>query len=248
MHHSKGANSPTRRNLLSLDEQDMARLINQFDWPAYRAGQILRWLYQRRARTIDQMTDLSKADRAKLASDTTITRAVSCTIFCSADRTKKLILTLEDGLEVEAVLIPDDDRLTLCVSTQVGCTLDCGFCLTGTMGLKRNLKSHEIIEQVVGKRIDRAVGHKSLPLPNRHRVSIGRRACGTPNTDAAARRASVGFNDDRLAQCGSHTLGHDARYRVGSSAGRDDDGDRPCRIGLRPRNPRYGGQRRSARC
>lgn len=149
MHHSKGANSPTRRNLLSLDEQDMARLINQFDWPAYRVGQILRWLYQRRARTIDQMTDLSKADRAKLASDATITRAVSCTIFCSADRTKKLILTLEDGLEVEAVLIPDDDRLTLCVSTQVGCTLDCGFCLTGTMGLKRNLKSHEIIEQVL---------------------------------------------------------------------------------------------------
>ena len=59
------------------------------------------------------------------------------------------MLTLEDGLTVEAVLIPDDGRLTLCVSTQVGCTLDCGFCLTGAMGLKRNLKSHEIVEQVL---------------------------------------------------------------------------------------------------
>jgi 23S rRNA (adenine2503-C2)-methyltransferase len=56
---------------------------------------------------------------------------------------------LSDGLTVETVLIPDEDRLTLCVSTQVGCTLDCGFCLTGTMGLKRNLKSHEIVEQVL---------------------------------------------------------------------------------------------------
>ena len=64
------------------------------------------------------------------------------------DRTKNSVLTLEDRLEVETVLIPDDDRLTICVSTQVGCTLDCGFCLTGTMGLKRNLKPHEIIEQV----------------------------------------------------------------------------------------------------
>jgi 23S rRNA (adenine2503-C2)-methyltransferase len=149
MRCSEGANSLGQRNLLSLDEQDMAQLVKQFGWPAYRAGQILRWLYQRRARTISHMTDLSKADRAKLASEATIGRAPSCTIFRSSDRTKKLVLTLDDGLEVEAVLIPDGDRLTLCVSTQVGCTLDCGFCLTGTMGLKRNLKSHEIIEQVL---------------------------------------------------------------------------------------------------
>lgn len=141
--------SAPSRNLLSLNEQDMARLVKQLGWPAYRTGQILRWLYQRRARSISHMTDLSKADRATLASEATIGRVDSCTIFRSSDRTKKLVLTLEDRLEVEAVLIPDDDRLTICVSTQVGCTLDCGFCLTGTMGLKRNLKPHEIIEQVL---------------------------------------------------------------------------------------------------
>ncbi len=95
------------------------------------------------------MTDLSQADRARLESEARIGRSLGCTVFRSADGTRKLILKLEDELEVEAVLIPDDDRLTLCVSTQVGCTLDCGFCLTGTMGLKRNLKAHEIIEQVL---------------------------------------------------------------------------------------------------
>lgn len=134
---------------MSLDEPGMARLVTQSGWPAYRTGQILRWLYQRRARTIDQMTDLSQADRARLAGEATIGRATDCTIFRSSDQTRKLVLTLEDGLSVETVLIPDGDRLTLCVSTQVGCTLDCGFCLTGTMGLKRNLKPHEIVDQIL---------------------------------------------------------------------------------------------------
>ncbi|HEY5626324.1 MAG TPA: 23S rRNA (adenine(2503)-C(2))-methyltransferase RlmN [Nitrospira sp.] len=139
----------TQRNLLALDEQELARLVKASDWPAYRTGQILRWLYQRRVRTISQMTDLSQADRSKLAKEVALVRAAQWTIFRSSDHTRKLVLTLEDGLSVETVLIPDEDRLTLCVSTQVGCTLDCRFCLTGTMGLKRNLKPHEIIEQLL---------------------------------------------------------------------------------------------------
>ncbi len=136
-------------NLLALDEKWMGQLVQQFGWPRYRTGQILRWLYQRRAKDIDQMTDLGQSERIALASQATIQRAAGCTIFRSVDHTRKLILTLSDGLTVETVLIPDEDRLTLCVSTQVGCTLDCGFCLTGTMGLKRNLKPHEIMEQVL---------------------------------------------------------------------------------------------------
>jgi 23S rRNA (adenine2503-C2)-methyltransferase len=127
----------------------MGRLVQQFGWPPYRTGQILRWLYQRRAKDINQMTDLAQAERTALASQTTIPRAAGCTVFRSIDHTRKLLLTLNDGLTVETVLIPDGDRLTLCVSTQVGCTLDCGFCLTGTMGLQRNLKPHEIMEQVL---------------------------------------------------------------------------------------------------
>lgn len=127
----------------------MTQLVARYGWPAYRTGQILRWLYQRRAKTINQMTDLSQADRSILADDYGIGRVQKFTILRSSDQTRKLILTLEDGGTIETVIIPDENRLTLCVSTQIGCTLDCGFCLTGTMGFKRNLKSHEIVEQVL---------------------------------------------------------------------------------------------------
>lgn len=137
------------KNLLSLDEPGMTQLVARYGWPAYRTGQILRWLYQRRAKTINQMTDLSQADRSILADDYGIGRVQKFTILRSSDQTRKLILTLEDGGTIETVIIPDENRLTLCVSTQIGCTLDCGFCLTGTMGFKRNLKSHEIVEQVL---------------------------------------------------------------------------------------------------
>lgn len=136
-------------NLLAFNERQLDQLVQQAGWPRYRTGQILRWLYQRRVTTINHMTDLSHAHREQLATLATITRVKACDLYRSTDGTRKLVITLEDGLAVETVLIPDEDRLTICVSTQVGCTLDCGFCLTGTMGLKRNLKAHEIVEQVL---------------------------------------------------------------------------------------------------
>jgi len=136
-------------NLLALTEPEMVTFTRAQGWPDYRATQILRWLYQRRAQTIADMTDLSLRDRSTLAESARIGRATGCTVLRSQDGTRKLLLPLDDGLMIEAVLIPDDERLTLCVSTQVGCMLDCGFCLTGTMGLKRNLKAHEIVDQVL---------------------------------------------------------------------------------------------------
>jgi 23S rRNA (adenine2503-C2)-methyltransferase len=95
------------------------------------------------------MTDLSLTERQVLQSGATIQPLITKQVWYSTDSTRKLIFTLEDGLSVEAVLIPDGDRLTICLSTQVGCTLDCGFCLTGMMGLKRNLRPHEIIGQLL---------------------------------------------------------------------------------------------------
>ena len=180
MQGSNTAVTSSRINLLSLTETEMAELVTAFGWPAYRTGQILRWIYQRRARTIDEMTDLSQADRTKLSAQATVGRAAGCVVFRSADDTRKLILKLEDGLEVEAVLIPDEDRLTLCLSTQVGCTLDCDFCLTGTMGLKRNLKPQEIIEQVLTAQDQLSEGERlsnmvfmgmGEPLANLHAMS-----------------------------------------------------------------------------
>lgn len=139
----------TRTNLLALDEPALARFVQELGWPKFRARQILRWLYQKRICDIERMTDLSKEERTRLATLATIGRIADCEVRRSSDGTRKFLLRLGDGLVVESVLIPDAGRLTLCLSTQVGCTLDCGFCLTGRMGLQRNLAAHEIVEQAL---------------------------------------------------------------------------------------------------
>ncbi len=141
--------SGTMTMLLSLTEPQMVKFVHAQHWPSYRAKQIMRWIYQRRLRTITDMTDLSMHDRMTLSQSASIGRSAHVTVLRSQDGTRKLLLTLDDGMSIEAVLIPDEDRLTLCVSTQVGCMLDCSFCLTGQMGLKRNLKLHEIIDQIL---------------------------------------------------------------------------------------------------
>jgi 23S rRNA (adenine2503-C2)-methyltransferase len=143
------AHSNTATNLLSFTESQMEKFVCGQRWPAYRAKQILRWLYQRRVRVVTDMTDLPMPDRLMLSRSAAIGRSAQVTVMRSQDGTRKLLLALDDGMTIEAVLIPDEERLTLCVSTQVGCMLDCGFCLTGRMGLKRNLKLHEIIDQIL---------------------------------------------------------------------------------------------------
>jgi 23S rRNA (adenine2503-C2)-methyltransferase len=139
----------TMTTLLSLTEAQMEKFVHTHGWPRYRATQILRWLYQRRLRDIAGMTDLSVHDRTMLSRSATIGRSAHVTVLPSQDGTRKLLFTLDDGASIEAVLIPEANRLTLCVSTQVGCMLDCSFCLTGRMGLERNLKLHEIIDQIL---------------------------------------------------------------------------------------------------
>jgi 23S rRNA (adenine2503-C2)-methyltransferase len=141
--------SGTVTTLLALPESQMVKFVRAQGWPNYRATQILRWLYQRRLRAITDMTDLPGHDRKALARSAAIGRSTQVTVLPSQDGTRKLLLTLDDGLSIEAVMIPDADRLTLCVSTQVGCMLDCRFCLTGRMGLRRNLKLNEIIDQIL---------------------------------------------------------------------------------------------------
>ncbi|NGZ01748.1 MAG: 23S rRNA (adenine(2503)-C(2))-methyltransferase RlmN [Nitrospira sp. WS238] len=139
----------TQIPLLAFTESQMLKFVRAQGWPDYRARQILRWLYQRRARMLSDMTDLPLPIRSMLSQATTVGRSSPATVLSSQDGTRKVLFTLDDGMTIESVLIPDDERLTLCVSTQVGCQLDCGFCLTGRMGLKRNLKLHEIIDQVL---------------------------------------------------------------------------------------------------
>lgn len=149
-------------NLIALDFADVAAMVARLRWPAYRTAQILRWIYRHRIRDIAAMSTLSRKDREALGQEAVIERLASPTLLQSVDGTRKLLFSLKDGLTVESVLIPDGERLTQCVSTQVGCTMDCGFCVTGQMGLKRNLKAHEIVDQVLTAQ-DR--------LPPGHRIS-----------------------------------------------------------------------------
>ncbi len=136
-------------NLLNLSFQEIASLVADLGWTKYRVRQILAWLYQRRAARIAQMTDLSKSDRARLSERFEVDHLDITTRQKSADGTEKFLLALADGNQIESVLIPEARRLTLCISSQAGCSLDCGFCLTALEKLKRNLKAHEIVGQVL---------------------------------------------------------------------------------------------------
>ena len=114
-----------------------------------RARQLFRWIYARGAGDFEQMTDLPAALRDRLAERCTIARPEIIAEERSADGTRKWLLRFADGQEVESVFIPEEDRGALCVSTQVGCTLSCSFCRTGTMPLVRNLSAGEILAQML---------------------------------------------------------------------------------------------------
>ena len=128
--------------------------------PAFRARQLLHWIYEKHVRSISDITELSKDLRGRLAEKAFISNLELFDHRISGDGTEKFLFGLEDGESVESVLIPDEDRSTLCISSQVGCAMGCRFCLTGTMGLKRNLQPHEIVDQVIS--VGRMI--KSQPL------------------------------------------------------------------------------------
>jgi 23S rRNA (adenine2503-C2)-methyltransferase len=114
----------------------------------FHARQIYRWIYRRGVYDFDAMTDLSRETRARLRTELRITTPRVLHRDVSQDGTTKFLLGLEDGRQIEAVFIPDTPANTFCISTQVGCAMKCGFCLTGTMGLVRNLTAGEIAGQV----------------------------------------------------------------------------------------------------
>ncbi|MBF9029395.1 23S rRNA (adenine(2503)-C(2))-methyltransferase RlmN [Rhodobacterales bacterium HKCCE3408] len=119
-----------------------------------RTGQIWQWIYQRGVRDFDAMTNLSKAYRAELAERFVIQVPEVVSRQVSADGTRKYLVRIAGGHEVEVVYIPEEDRGTLCISSQVGCTLTCSFCHTGTQKLVRNLTAGEIVGQIMVARDD----------------------------------------------------------------------------------------------
>tara|TARA_B100000029_G_scaffold445175_2_gene465433 strand:- start:1127 stop:2272 length:1146 start_codon:yes stop_codon:yes gene_type:complete len=133
---------------MSLDELgDFAEQV--LSERRFRGKQLFKWIYKRRVTDFDAMTDIAKATRAQLKEVAHISRMEVRAAQRSRDGTIKFLWGLHDGLQVESVLIPEDTRLTLCISTQVGCPLDCDFCVTGKGGYTRNLSKAEILGQVI---------------------------------------------------------------------------------------------------
>ncbi len=139
-------------NLLELTPAEIVTLVESWGEPGYRGRQVAGWVYQRGVRDFAAMTDLPKTLRARLGAEAVVAVPAVTGRLASRDGSQKLVLRLPDGRTVHAVLMPDEDRLTLCVSTQVGCGFACAFCYTGTMGLVRNLTAGEIVGQVFAAR------------------------------------------------------------------------------------------------
>ncbi len=139
----------SKTNLKALSRQELETFIRGSGLPVFRAKQLLHWIYEKRVQSIPEITELSKDLREKLSQKAYISNLELLDRQTSKDGTEKFLFGLENGESIESVLIPDENRLTLCISSQVGCAMGCRFCLTGTKGLKRNLKAHEIADQII---------------------------------------------------------------------------------------------------
>jgi 23S rRNA (adenine2503-C2)-methyltransferase len=145
-----------RPSLAGLDRAGLAAALAEIGVPErqrrMRVSQLWHWIYVRGARDFDGMTDLGKGLRTDLAAAYTLDRLEVASEQISIDGTRKWLLRLSPGQEIETVYIPEENRGTLCISSQVGCTLNCRFCHTGTMALVRNLDAREIVAQIVHAR------------------------------------------------------------------------------------------------
>lgn len=136
-------------DIKNMDVSELESFLAGMGKERYRAVQISRWLYRHGTSDFDEMTNLSKDFRFELKKTAYISRLTLRKVETSSDDTMKYLFVLDDGESIESVLIPEEKRLTLCISSQVGCALECGFCLTGTLGLKRNLSTSEIVNQII---------------------------------------------------------------------------------------------------
>ena len=150
---TKTQSTEDKRSLMGLPRDQLSEALNILNIPEnqknMRLNQVWGWLYNKGSKSIDEMTTLSLDLRKELENHFDLSRPIISEDQISEDGTRKWLLKFKDGSEVETVFIPDNDRGTLCVSSQVGCTLNCTFCHTGTQKLVRNLTAQEIIAQVV---------------------------------------------------------------------------------------------------
>lgn len=188
--------------LLGMDAADLAAALGP-SHPAYRAAQIYEALYGKRVSSVDQITTLPKPLRAELAERFTVGLPQVASRYESVDGTRRYLLSLADGKTVETVFMPEQSRDTLCISTQVGCPVDCKFCLTALMGLERNLTAGEIAGQVLAvaaanglwaeaKRINIVMMGQGEPLLNLANVlKATRLLCDPKGLNISPRRITV---------------------------------------------------------
>jgi len=165
-------------DLVGLTREELAAEFARLGEPAFRARQLWHWIYHRGVTDFDAMSTLAKPLRAKLKALFKVGRPGVVTAQLSGDGTRKWLLRLPDGREVEAVHIPEEDRGALCVSSQVGCTLTCRFCHTGTQTLVRNLTPGEIVGQLLLARD--AIGEWPSPKDGRMISNIVLMGMGEP--------------------------------------------------------------------
>jgi 23S rRNA (adenine2503-C2)-methyltransferase len=191
--------SESHPNLVGLGREALAAAIAEFGAEPFRARQLWHWIYYRGATDFTQMTSLAKAFRRQLAERYDLARPVVAKSLVSCDGTRKWLLRFADGEEVETVHIPEEDRGTLCVSSQVGCTLNCTFCHTGTQRLVRNLGAAEIVGQVMLAR-DR-LGEWPSPPADRQVTNIVMMGMGEPlyNFDNVAAALKIVMDPEGLA-------------------------------------------------
>jgi 23S rRNA (adenine2503-C2)-methyltransferase len=135
-------------NLLDLDREGLTAFFEELGEKPFRATQVMKWIHQQAVLDFDAMTNLSKTLRQRLKEIACISLPQVCKTQISQDETRKWLLQLDNGNSIEMVFIPEDGRGTLCISSQVGCTLDCSFCATAQQGFNRNLSTAEIIAQL----------------------------------------------------------------------------------------------------
>jgi 23S rRNA (adenine2503-C2)-methyltransferase len=190
---------PLHRNLVGLGREALAAEMAEFGAEPFRARQLWHWIYNRGATDFGVMTSLSKPFRERLSARYELSRPAVSRSLVSTDGTRKWLLRFPDGEEVETVHIPEEDRGTLCVSSQVGCTLTCSFCHTGTQRLVRNLTAEEIVGQVMIARD--ALGEWPSPQDDRQVTNIVLMGMGEPlyNYDNVAAALKIVMDPEGLS-------------------------------------------------
>src|SRR6516165_2406915 len=188
-----------RPNLAGLGRAALAAELAAFGAEPFRARQLWHWIYHRGATDFAAMTSLSKTFREALAAHYTLERPAVSRALTSIDGTRKWLLRFSDGQEVETVHIPEEERGTLCVSSQVGCTLSCSFCHTGTQRLVRNLAATEIVAQVMIARD--YLGEWPSPQSDRQVTNIVLMGMGEPlfNYDNIAEALKIVMDPEGLS-------------------------------------------------